>query len=98
MSLIYYDLQKSDYKVDYLKYTFYFSSELYMNKFKEKLLYTVYTEFNKLNAKYNGFIINSKLLIAITLYKRIEKRGFRIVYNNKELKEPLVFSIELIKE
>ena len=39
--------------------------------------------------------IDADLLFMITLYRKIEKRGFRVVYKGKELEDKLKFKLEL---
>lgn len=82
---IYINLNESEYKFIYYGMTFFFSSEFYKNKFIESVTDYIDTETLKLQIKYN---VNIKLdeLFLIALYKKIEKRGFRILdQNNKEI-------------
>lgn len=71
------DLSKSNYKVCYSALIFYFSSELYLNKFKTELNNYILIESIKINNKYK-VDIDMKEYLAVALYKRIEKRGFLI--------------------
>lgn len=85
---IYYNLNDSDYKL-YLKendLTFYFSSEFYKNKFLEIYKDYLITENLKLCVKYECKIEASNMLL-LKLYQKIETRGFRVVYKNKEIDE-----------
>lgn len=95
MNIIYHDINKSKYYFKYDNLTFYFSSLLYLNKFTD--LYTSYIEDEsfKLNNKFN-MNINAKKLFLLSLYKRIEKRGFRVIFNDKPLDKDvtLVLSIK----
>lgn len=77
------DLEESKYKYNYKELTFYFSSRFYLNKFNNELKKYIDKE-NKI--LYNKFKVNANysLLLAISLYKRIEKRGFHILVNDKE--------------
>lgn len=85
---IYYNLSDSEYKIT-LKdndLTFYFSSEFYKNKFSENFVNYLISENMKLNVKYECKIDASNMLL-LKLYQKIETRGFRVVYKNKEINE-----------
>ena len=93
---IYLDLKESEYKLILGGLEFYFSSELYMQKFK-KLVVNFMNEETTIRYNVN---INLDLFFAISLYKRIEKRGFRIYDRNieKEIKSDVLFINKIIKE
>lgn len=80
---IYLDLKESEYKINYNGLIYYFSSELYMNKFQNKVKQFIIEETAKIKAKYKVNIYLDTML-SISFYKRIEKRGFRIEYNENE--------------
>lgn len=82
---IYLNLKESEYKLNYNGLIYYFSSELYMNKFKNNVKQFIVEETAKLKTKYRINIYFDTML-TIAYYKKIEKRGFRIVYkiNEKE--------------
>lgn len=82
---IYLNLKESDYKLNYNGLIYYFSSELYMNKFKNNVKQFIVEETAKLKTKYK-INIYFDTMFTIAYYKKIEKRGFRIVYkiNEKE--------------
>ena len=83
---IYLDLSESDYIFKYEGIEYYFSSVLYMEKFKKLVDSYVTEETAKLEIKYKLFI-DFRVYLAISLYKRIEKRGFRIVVDDVVLNE-----------
>lgn len=83
---IYYNLNESDYIFEYNHFKFYFSSVLYLNKYKSLYQDYIEKETKKLNAYYKANI-NCEVMLLLTLYKKIEKRGFKVVYDNKDLKE-----------
>lgn len=92
---IYLNLNESDYKTSIDQLTFYFSSKLYLQKFLRYVDSFIDNEANKL---YNRYKINNnnKMYFMVAYYKRVEKRGFRIVLNNKtELKENVVFKTNI---
>lgn len=80
------DLSKSNYKYKINNYEFYFSSENYLNKFKESLTNFVQMENKKIEIKYK-ISINLSLYLTFALYKQIEKRGFYVTYNKEIIKE-----------
>lgn len=84
--MIYYNIDESTIKFKYNDFTFYFSSQFYLDKFKRLYVKYIKDETNKLNVKYGSNLIIDELLL-ISLYKRIEKRGFKIEYNNEPLKD-----------
>ena len=48
----------------------------------------------KLRLKFKSNIVADELIL-ILLYKNIEKRGFKVKYNEKELSSNLLFIIDL---
>lgn len=91
-----YNLKLSPYKVT-IKYqdnesiTFKFSSQLYMDNFKNKLKNNRNVICESLSKRF-GFIINNEKLCDLKLYSSIEKRGFLI-----ETKEGLYECLNIIK-
>lgn len=86
---IYNDLNESTYSYKAYGLIFYFSSEFYKKKFKLNLVEFVEKESKKLQGYYRVKNIFDSYF-AIALYKRIEKRGFRVIVDDKfhkELKE-----------
>lgn len=78
MNRVEYDLTNSEYYAKVDKYIFYFSSEFNKNRFLEGYINFSINETNKLKARYHvGISINDYLLIVF--YKKIEKRGFRVL-------------------
>ena len=80
---IYLDLKESEYKINYNGLIYYFSSELYMYKFKNNVKQFIIEETAKLKAKYKINIYFDTML-TLSFYKKIEKRGFRVVYKENE--------------
>lgn len=79
------NLNESEYYFKYKGLVFYFSSEFYRNKFSNEIINYIETETFKIQVKYN-ININFDILLMISLYKKIEKRGFRI-YDEENKKE-----------
>lgn len=91
---IYYNIKESEYKIDYLNFTFYFSSLLYKRKFENELKYYIKDETFKIRTKY--FInIDIDEYLALSLYKKIEKRGFNVLYKGLSIDENINFKINL---
>lgn len=80
------NLNESDYFFNYKGIIFYFSSEFYKKKFVDNIQNYIENETYKLQVKYN-INLNIDVMLMISLYKKIEKRGFRIydARNNKEI-------------
>lgn len=78
---VFYDLTQSVYYYQFKNITFYFSSNVYREKFKKKIEGFIVSEITKLYAQYNTVLLihDLDIFFAIALYKRIEKRGLRIL-------------------
>lgn len=76
--MIYYELEKSPYTYIFNNITFYFSSELYLKKFKKELKNYIKNEefrfFQRYKLKLETYYF--KQFLAISFYKKVEKRGF----------------------
>lgn len=88
---IYLDLKKSPYKYKIGCLEFYFSSKFYLNKFKKEGNKYAENESLKFAIKYK-VTANLYTIFLISYYKKVEKRGFRIVETrkNEEIKENLM--------
>lgn len=71
------DLEKSNFIFMCNGLKLYFSSEFYMNKFASLINDYINIETKKNNIKYKANI-NMIHVLIISLYKKIEKRGFKI--------------------
>lgn len=89
--IVYNNINESPYFFDYKNYRFYFSSAFYRRNFKNKIESYVREEKYKLMNRYK--IINPIFIdvinevLYISLYKKIEKRGFRVLKDNLLYKE-----------
>ena len=81
---IYYNLDETVYSFDYDDLKFYFSSKFYLDKFKKEYIGYLKNETLKLQSKYKC-ILYADEMILLDLYKKIEKRGFRVLYNNESI-------------
>lgn len=90
------NLKESKYLYTLNNYKFYFSSEFYLNKFTSELQLYNNIESVKLKNKYKNNI-EAFLFLSISLYKKIEKRGFYIkdIKTNTEINEEANFKIVL---
>lgn len=91
---IYYSLDESEYYFKYDNLTFVFSSKLYLKKFMG--IYKEYLKENtaKIESKFNSTFYADELIL-IDLYRKIEKRGFRVLYYGEPLEEKLYYNVEL---
>lgn len=85
---IYYDLKESEYfaclNINSENIILYFSSLFLRKKFLENVGEYIHNENLKISITYKIDIDATKLLI-LSYYKKIEKRGFRVVINDKEI-------------
>lgn len=90
-------LKDSNYIYNYKGLSFYFSSKLYLNKFVDNVQNFVENESIKFEMKYK-VSITMEILLMIAFYKKIEKRGFRIVdsESKKEISPNVGFGIRLL--
>ena len=91
------NLNESDYKLTIEGITFYFSSKVYLEKFKMKVKEFISIETAKIYVKYK-INLNLDIYFMIAYYKRIEKRGFRVFdeVNKQEITESAGFVNQLI--
>ena len=79
------NLNESEYKVTIEGITFYFSSKVYLEKFKSRVKEFISIETAKIYVRYK-INLNLDIYFMIAFYKKIEKRGFR-VYDEEKKKE-----------
>ena len=89
--IVYNNIDESPYCLEYKEYKFYFSSEFYKRNFSLRLEPYVKEETYKLANRYkisnSKFLDDLKEVLYISLYKKIEKRGFRIYKYEIRIKE-----------
>lgn len=81
---VYKDIYSSDYEFNFQRFTFYFSSKFYIEKFKKELDNYIDIETTKL-VKRHDLILDASEYLALSLYKKIEKRGFRVYFKYDDL-------------
>lgn len=84
MNIAFCKLDKSPFSFDIYNLKLYFSSEYYRDKFINEYEDYLDLENAKLSYRYRADVIAQELLI-LALYKSIERRGFRVLYKNKEI-------------
>ena len=77
------DLKLSKYSYSFHNFTFYFSSNFYLEKFKNNVEDYIFLEKLKLKNRYKIYIVDENKLI-LSYYMKIEKRGFFIQFNNED--------------
>lgn len=88
-----FELEKSNYKVNFNGLTFVFSTELNLRKFKQHIKEYIKQETLRLKYRYNNLNLNFDLFLSIAFYKKIEKRGFLILEEGITLTEDTLFLI-----
>lgn len=84
--MIYNDINESIYTFKYDDLVFYFSSQFYQEKFTREYSQFLKDETMKLKIKFKCNIYCDEMILLL-LYKKIEKRGFKVLYKNNELGE-----------
>lgn len=92
---IYYNLDESTYIFEYKDMKFYFSSKTYLTKFIAKHLDFIALESVKMDIYFNCTGTYDRILL-LKLYRKIEKRGFRVIYKNRYLQIPYNLVCEVI--
>ena len=86
IKMIYNDINESNYTFKYDDLVFYFSSNFYKEKFIKEQINFIRDETMKLKIKFKCNIYCDEMILLL-LYKKIEKRGFKVTYKDKELQE-----------
>lgn len=94
--MIYLEIKESKYKIKIEKLTFYFSSQFYLEKFTEEYNDFIKNETARMNIRYKTKIKAEEMLLLL-LYKKIEKRGFRVYYEEKEIEKESKFVINFLE-
>lgn len=84
--MVYNDINESNYTFKYDNLVFYFSSKFYQEKFIREYSDYLKDEIMKLKIKFKCNIYCDEMILLL-LYKKIEKRGFKVLYKGKELIE-----------
>lgn len=79
-------IDDNNFVYEYDNMLFYFSSLLYYKKFEKLLSEYLKNETLKLKNKFNCTIVCDEMIL-LNLYKKIEKRGFKVYYKDHLLSE-----------
>ncbi len=96
-NIIYNDIDKSNYVFDYDHLHFYFSSKFYLEKFKKLYNDFLKEETMKLKIKFKCNLYVDEMILLL-LYKKIEKRGFKVLYDDKVLIENYFINFNISEE
>lgn len=91
---IYLNLKESPFVYEKYGIKFYFSSEFYRKKFRDCARQFVDEENMKLEVRFKN-PINAQLYLLLVFYRKVEKRGYRVIYNNIEYFSPPCFKVVL---
>ena len=82
--MIFYELEKSPYIYNFKNITFYFSSMFYLEKFKNEVDNYIKNEELRFFQRYKLKLEKNYFsqFLAISFYKKIEKRGFYFTSND----------------
>ena len=92
--MVYNDINESNYTFEYDDLIFYFSSNFYKEKFIKEYYNFIKEETMKLKIKFKCNIYCDEMILLL-LYKKIEKRGFKVTLKGKELSENYTFQFIL---
>ena len=85
-NIVCYELEDSPFFLRIDDFMFYFSSDFYRKKFESEYKEYIRNETLKLNVKYKMLVYADEMLL-LTLYKLIEKRGFKVKYKGVEIEK-----------
>lgn len=89
-NIVYNDLSKSPFKVEYEGFELYFSSAFHKNKFKNKISDYIKEETLKFQHRYKVNVTMIDVFV-IAFYKKCENRGFRVFRDNLLLSPDKLF-------
>ena len=90
--IVCYSLEDSPFFLRINDFMFYFTSKFYMDKFNKEYKDYIRDETLRLNVRYKMMGYADEMLL-LSFYKIIEKRGFKVLFLGKEIKENESFSI-----
>lgn len=90
---VFHNLDLSNYEYNYKDFKFIFSSKFYIEKFRGELYNYIITNSDKIIKKYSFIELDE--FLALSLYKKIEKRGFKVYYKNLIINKDSIFKAVL---
>lgn len=90
--MVYNNIEESPFKFEYDDLQFYFSSNYLKEKFIRQYINFIKDETIKLKVKFKNVIMCDEMILLL-LYKKVEKRGFRVYYKNHKLREQSAFNL-----
>lgn len=86
VNIVYQDIERSKYSYRVGNLTFYFSSLFNLERYERKYLDYIKSEERKIVNKYH-YEIDMKNYLLICFYMMIEKRGFKVLVDDEEIKK-----------
>ena len=75
--MVCYDLKKTEFKVEFNRFVFYFSSDIMQKKFESNIKEFCESEKFKIQGRFN-IEVELNDYFSIVYYSKLEKRGFRV--------------------
>lgn len=95
MNKIYQDINESNIYIQIGSYKFYFSSDFLKEKFLRLKDNFIKEESLKLNNRYE-IELNCTDYLLISLYKKVEKRGFKVYFSTLEIKPDVTYYVKMV--
>lgn len=96
-NIVYYEIEDSPFFLRVNDFMFYFSSKFLLDKYERTYKDYLRNETLKLNVKYKMIVYADEMLL-LSLYKTVEKRGFKVKYKGVELEKDYYIDCVLNKE
>ena len=90
--MVYNNIEESPFEFKYDDLKFYFSSNYLKEKFVRQYINFIKDETIKLKVKFKNVIMCDEMILLL-LYKKVEKRGFRVYYKDHRLREQSEFNL-----
>lgn len=96
-TIVWYNLNDSPFFLRINDFMFYFTSKFCMDKFERTYKEYIRDETLKLNVRYK-MIVDADEMLLLSYYKKVEKRGFKVMYKGVELEKDYYIDCILNKE
>ena len=94
--MVYINIKESDIKVEYKGYELYFSSNFYKRKYEREIEGYIANQKVKMKLRNKCEFEGDEDIYILKKYKEIEKRGFRVYKEGKEVKSGYKAQIKII--